>query len=113
MSIGLGVVPNFLLYLIIMVMFGIAISFWNSMYMVLLQTTVDSEFMGRVMSAFTMISSTMMPLGMVVFGPAADIISIDILLVGSGIVIALLCIPMAISKTLRNAGRKHLQNNPS
>jgi DHA3 family macrolide efflux protein-like MFS transporter len=60
--------------------------------------------MGRVLSAFTMISSTMMPLGMVVFGPVADTVSIEILLIGTGIVVSLLCIPMVASKTLREAG---------
>jgi DHA3 family macrolide efflux protein-like MFS transporter len=77
--------------------------------MVLLQTTVEAAFMGRVLSVFTMVSSTMMPLGMVVFGPVADIVSIDTLLVGTGIVAALLCIPMMTSKTLLEAGRRHLE----
>jgi DHA3 family macrolide efflux protein-like MFS transporter len=75
--------------------------------MVLLQTTVEAAFMGRVLSVFTMVSSTMMPLGMIVFGPIADTVSINGLLVGTGIVVALLCIPMAASKTLREAGKGH------
>jgi DHA3 family macrolide efflux protein-like MFS transporter len=50
----------------------------------------------------------MMPLGMVVFGPISDIVSINILLIGTGIVVALLCIPMVTSKTLLEAGRRYL-----
>jgi DHA3 family macrolide efflux protein-like MFS transporter len=46
----------------------------------------------------------MMPLGMLVFGPVSDTVSIDILLVGTGIVEALLAIPLIISKTVREAG---------
>jgi DHA3 family macrolide efflux protein-like MFS transporter len=65
--------------------------------------------MGRVLSVFMMVNSTMMPLGMVVFGPVADVVSINILLVGTGIIVALLCIPMITSKTLREAGRRHLE----
>jgi DHA3 family macrolide efflux protein-like MFS transporter len=65
--------------------------------------------MGRVFSVFTMVSSTMMPLGMVFFGPVADIVSINILLIGSGIIVTLLCIPMLTSRTLLEAGRGHLQ----
>jgi DHA3 family macrolide efflux protein-like MFS transporter len=64
--------------------------------------------MGRVLSVFMMVNSTMMPLGMVVFGPVADVVSINILLVGTGIVVVLLCIPMITSKTLLEAGRRHL-----
>ncbi|MDR1238479.1 MAG: hypothetical protein LBK27_00035 [Treponema sp.] len=106
---GLGLVPNFLLYLIIMAILGISLPLWNAPSMVLLQTTVEPAFMGRVFSVFTMTSSTMMPLGMVVFGPVADIVSINILLIVTGIVVTLLCIPMMTSKTLLEAGRSHLQ----
>jgi DHA3 family macrolide efflux protein-like MFS transporter len=45
----------------------------------------------------------MMPLGMVVFGPLGDIISIRILLVITGVFIFLLSFFFVISKTLRNA----------
>jgi DHA3 family macrolide efflux protein-like MFS transporter len=104
---GLGIAPNFWLYLVIMAVMGAALPLWNTPSMVLLQTTVEPAFMGRVLSVFTMISSTMMPLGMVVFGPAADTVSIDALLVGTGIVVTLLTIPLAASRTLRAAGRSH------
>jgi DHA3 family macrolide efflux protein-like MFS transporter len=108
---GLGLAPNFLLYLVIMAILGISFPLYNAPSMVLLQTTVEPAFMGRALSVFTMVSSTMMPLGMVVFGPVSDIISINILLIGTGIVEALLCIPVITNKTLLEAGRRHLQNN--
>jgi DHA3 family macrolide efflux protein-like MFS transporter len=104
---GLGVVPDFLPYLVIMGLLGVTLPLWNAPSMTLLQTTVDAAFMGRVSSVFTMVSSTMMPLGMVVFGPVADIVSIDILLVVTGIVAASLAVPLVSSKTLRDAGRCH------
>jgi DHA3 family macrolide efflux protein-like MFS transporter len=109
LSAGLGFASNFLLYLVIMAILGISLSLWNAPSMVLLQTTVEPAFIGRVFSVFTMTSSIMMPLGMVIFGPVADIISINILFIGAGIVVALLCIPMITSKTFLEAGRKHLE----
>ena len=63
--------------------------------------------MGRVFSVFGMASSVLMPLSMLVFGPVSDTVAIDILLIGTGIAIALLCIPFMASKTLREAGRSH------
>jgi DHA3 family macrolide efflux protein-like MFS transporter len=105
LAIGLGIVTNFWLYLIIMAIMGVSLPLWNAPFMVLLQTTVEPSFMGRVLSVFTMVSSTMMPLGMVVFGPIADTVSIDVLLVGTGIVVTLLAIPLVTSRTLREAGR--------
>jgi DHA3 family macrolide efflux protein-like MFS transporter len=106
--IGLGLAPNFWLYLVIMSILGISMPLYNTPSMVLLQTTVEPAFMGRVMSVFTMVSSTMMPLGMVVFGPIADTVSIEVLLIVTGIIVALLGIPTVASKTLREAGNNHL-----
>jgi DHA3 family macrolide efflux protein-like MFS transporter len=106
LSVGLGLSPHFVLYLAIMAVMGIILPLYHAPSMALLQTTVDASFMGRVLSVFTMVSSVMMPLGMVVFGPVADKVSIDIILVGTGIWVALLGIPMITSKTLREVGRR-------
>jgi DHA3 family macrolide efflux protein-like MFS transporter len=102
--VGLGFAPYFWLYLAMMATLGMSFPLWNTPFMVLLQTTVEPAFMGRVFSVFSMISSTMMPLGMLVFGPLADAVSINILLVGTGLIVALLAIPLIRSKTLREAG---------
>ncbi|MDR0732410.1 MAG: MFS transporter [Treponema sp.] len=107
---GLGLAPYFPLYLVIMAALGISLPLWNAPAMVLLQTTVEAAFMGRVLSVFTMVSSVMMPLGMVVFGPVADRVSINVLLVGTGIVVTLLTIPLITSKILLEAGKNHLKN---
>jgi DHA3 family macrolide efflux protein-like MFS transporter len=101
---GLGLAPTFPLYLAIMAVMGMSFPLWNTPSMVLLQTTVEPAFMGRVFSVFTMVSSTMMPLGMVVFGPVADIVSINALLIGTGAVVTLLTIPLMTSRVLREAG---------
>jgi DHA3 family macrolide efflux protein-like MFS transporter len=50
----------------------------------------------------------MMPLGMLVFGPIADRVSINVLLIGTGIIVALLTVPLVSSKTLREAGSSHV-----
>jgi DHA3 family macrolide efflux protein-like MFS transporter len=55
-----------------------------------------------------MASSSLMPLGMLVFGPLSDRISIDILLIVTGTGIALLSIAFVGSKTLREAGKSHV-----
>jgi DHA3 family macrolide efflux protein-like MFS transporter len=105
LAVGLGITPNFWLYLVIMTILGVSLPLWNTPSMVLLQTTVEPAFMGRVLSVFTMVSSTMMPLGMVVFGPVSDLVSINVLLIGTGIVVTLLTIPLMASRILREAGR--------
>ncbi|MDR2102001.1 MAG: MFS transporter [Treponema sp.] len=107
LTISLGLAPNFWLYLTMMALMGTSLSLYNAPSMVLLQTTVEPAFMGRVLSVFNMTSSTMMPLGMVFFGPLSDKLSINILLVGTGVIVTLLTIPFITSKTLIEAGRSH------
>jgi len=107
LCIGLGITPIFWLYLVVMAIIGLVYPFFSANAMVLLQTTVEPAFMGRVISVFTMVSSSIMPMGMLVFGPLADTISIDILLIVTGFFTMLLCIPFITSKILREHGIKH------
>jgi DHA3 family macrolide efflux protein-like MFS transporter len=104
-AVGLGLSRNFWLYIAIMAAAGMTAPFYNTPSMVLLQTKVDPAFMGRVMSVITMTGSVMMPLGMLIFGPLADIISIDYLLIATGILMLFMGIPILASKQLREAGK--------
>lgn len=103
----LGLVANFWIYLAIFALIGITMPLFNMPATVLIQTTVESGYMGRVFSVIGMISSVMMPVSMLVFGPIADKVSIDIILIGTGIVLMLLAIPFVANKTLREIGISH------
>jgi DHA3 family macrolide efflux protein-like MFS transporter len=102
---GLGLVRNFWLYIAIMGAAGLVMPLYNTPAMVLLQSNVDAAFMGRVLSVFGMVGSAAMPLAMLIFGPLADVVSIDILLIATGAVIMLLTVPFLTSRELRKAGR--------
>jgi DHA3 family macrolide efflux protein-like MFS transporter len=104
-AIGLGVVHNFWVYIAIMAVAGITVPFYNTPSMVLLQTKVEPAFMGRVMSVISMAGSVMLPIGMMLFGPLADIVSIDYLLIGTGIAMFFLVIPFLASRQLKEAGK--------
>ncbi len=83
-SIALGLAPWFWLYLTVMTVFGIALPFLNTPGTVMLQEHVDGDYLGRTFSILSMLSSSVMPLSMLIFGPLADQIDIDILLIVSG-----------------------------
>jgi len=53
----------------------------------------------------TMISSSMMPIGMLVFGPIADIIRIEWLLIGTGIILFVQSFFLIGNKVLVEAGK--------
>ena len=82
-----GVVPNFWVYLGVMLLCGITIPLFNTPSMTLLQSKVEPDKMGRVFSVMMMSSGLAMPLGMIVFGPLGDRWPIEWLLIASGAVV--------------------------
>lgn len=86
---GLGVARDFIFYLVLMTLSGLPMPFMNASITTLLQETVDPDVQGRVFSVQGIIMSTVMPLGMLFFGPLADVVSIELLLIVSGIPMAL------------------------
>lgn len=106
---ALGVVSVFWLYLFFMVITGITIPFFNTPSTVLLQEKVEPDFLGRVFGILGMISSSMMPLGMLLFGPIADVVRIEWLMIGTGVLLFLQSFFLIGSKDLVEAGRTAIQ----
>ncbi len=100
----LGVWSDFGLYLACMAVAGIVQIYSQAPSMTILQEKVAPEFLGRVMSVFTMIGSLAMPVGIMVFGPLADVVSIDHMIIGTGAAIVVLGVLYLSSSTLRKAG---------
>ena len=87
---GLGLSNVFALYLSLMFLAGIPMPFINVPTTTLLQEMVEPDMQGRVFGVMQLIMTTMLPLGMLVFGPIADLITIEVLLVLTG---ALMLVP--------------------
>ena len=102
---ALGIAPVFWLYLLFMVFTGLAIPVFSTPATVLLQEKVEESYMGRVFGVYGMISSAVMPLGMLLFGPVSDTIAIEWLLLGTGLLLLILNAFMLTSKTLLQAGK--------
>jgi DHA3 family macrolide efflux protein-like MFS transporter len=101
---ALGLTGRFWLYLFIMGVFGVSMPYYNTPSMVMIQSHVEESYMGRVFSVMTMISSSLMPLGMLLFGPLADKISIETLLLGTGSAMLLTALTVLGKKKLMSAG---------
>ena len=102
---AMGVAPLFWLYLIFMGTAGLSMPLFNTPSTVLLQERVESNYLGRVFGVMGMLSSAMMPLGMLFFGPLADVVAIEWLLIVSGLAITLLGFLLLASKALLEAGK--------
>lgn len=100
----LGVVSVFWIYLAVMVVVGVSIPAFNTPANVLLQEKVEASYLGRVFGVMTMISSGMMPMGMLVFGPLADVVSIESQLILTGGLMLLQGVYLGTNRALLEAG---------
>jgi DHA3 family macrolide efflux protein-like MFS transporter len=106
MTILLGQWTDFIPYLACMGICGIFWAYYNAPNMTLLQEKVSPDYLGRVLSVFTMLGSVAMPFGMLFFGPLGDIININYIMIGTGTVMLFLGMVFFVSKILREAGVK-------
>lgn len=85
LSIGLGLSPNVWVFFGFMFLVGLAVPFFSTPSMTLLQETVEPERQGRVFGFVGIVMAVAMPVGMVVFGPLADVMPIEVLLIAAGL----------------------------
>ena len=102
---ALGTVSIFWVYLFLMGLIGLVMPMFNTPFMVLLQQKVDPDFLGRVFGFLNMISSSIMPMAMLVYGPVADFIKIEWLLLGTGFLMVIQSLFMLKNKVLIEAGK--------
>lgn len=82
--IGLGMAPVFGLYLVFNMAIGITSPCYNSPITVSIQERVEPAMHGRVFSLMQISTACALPLGMAVFGPAADLVPVQLLLAAAG-----------------------------
>jgi DHA3 family macrolide efflux protein-like MFS transporter len=104
-TLWLGFTPVFALYIAAMVLFGIALAMYNTPTAVLLQEHVEEQFLGRVFSVYSMLFSSLMPLSMLIFGPLAELMSIELQLIITGSAMLLIGLTMPLSRQLIAAGQ--------
>ncbi|MBU8731151.1 MULTISPECIES: MFS transporter [Cytobacillus] len=110
-TLALGIVPVFWIYLVFMALFGVAMPIFNTPTTVMLQEKIEENYLGRVFGVMGMISTSMMPIGMLIFGPIADIIAVEWLLAGTGAFIILLAFILGRDQVLLEAGKPALSES--
>ncbi len=86
LSIALGLSTDMWVFFAFMLLVGLAVPFFSTPATTLLQERVEPEFQGRVFGFVGVIMATAMPIGMVVFGPLADVVPVQWVLIGAGLV---------------------------
>ncbi|MDD6490020.1 MAG: MFS transporter [Clostridia bacterium] len=98
LAIGMGLSQQFVLYLILMIIYGVAITMIQTATTTLIQEKAEMSMQGRVFGLLGAMYSGFLPVGMAIFGPMADGISLQWIMIGSGIALIVLSIFVGINK---------------
>ena len=103
-SLAVGFTSMFWLFAVLMFFIGMAIPAIQTAVFTLIQEKVDPSMMGRVFSLLNVMFTGFMPLGMAIFGPLADIVRIQVLVIGCAVLIILLAINLVLSRSFYREG---------
>lgn len=77
MAIGMGLSKNFILYLALMALYGVALTTVQTATTTLIQENAETSMQGRMFGLLGSIYSGFMPIGMAIFGTLADRIQLQ------------------------------------
>jgi len=97
-SIGLGAVNNFIVYLGIMLLLGVCLTAAQTSVTTLIQERADVSMHGRVFGLMGTMYSGFLLIGMSVFGPLADVVSLPLMMILSGALLAIIALLYRIDR---------------
>ena len=96
MTIGMGISPYFVLYLAMMFVYSIALTMIQTATTTIIQENAQELMLGRVFGLMGAMYSGFLPIGMAIFGPLADMLPLQGIMVGSGIALVLVTIYLQV-----------------
>ena len=88
----LGIAPSFVLYLCIMGTAGLFLPLLITSETVFVQEQTREDMLGRVFSILQIVSVSAMPIGIMLFGPLADAVSVESILIVTGILLVMVAV---------------------
>ncbi len=108
----MGLSWNYVIFTALMGIAGIFLPPITTAQTVHIQEITEPDVLGRVFSIVQLITAGAMPIAILFFGPLADIVSVEILMIVSGILLALVGILYGVGPGAKNNGAVH-PSNPS
>ena len=102
LAVLMGLPFPFGVYLAWMGLTGMTMLMVNTPFITLFQEYVDPDKQGRAFSLISVIMGAIMPLAMVVFGPLADCIKIEYILMMTGVLFVAGTVFMVRDRVIRN-----------
>ena len=100
MTIGMGVSPYFILYLVMMFVYSIALTIIQTATTTIIQEKAEGSMLGRVFGLMGAMYSGFLPVGMAIFGPLVDMLPLQGIMVGSGIALVLVTVYLQVKSKL-------------
>ena len=100
MTIGMGLSPYFILYLALMFVYSIALTIVQTATTTIIQEQTESSMQGRVFGLMGAMYSGFLPVGIAIFGPLADMLPLQWIMVGSGIALVLVTVYLQVKSKL-------------
>lgn len=102
-TIIMGISPYFILYLVMMFVYSIALTMIQTATTTIIQEKAESSMQGRVFGLMGAMYSGFLPVGMAIFGPLADILPLQWIMVGSGIALVLVTVYLQVKSNMNNS----------
>lgn len=100
-----GETPGLWVLYAFLMLIGLSIPPYDVASLTYLQQGSEAEYMGRVSSFVSLITTVSIPLGMLILGPLADVTSVETVFIGCGI----LCLTVTLVSFLLPTGRRLLR----
>lgn len=107
LAVGMGISQVFILYLILMLFYGVMLTIVQTATTTLIQERTDVSVQGRIFGLMGSMYSGFLPIGMMVFGPLADVVPLQWIMVGSGVGLVIIAVVMRLNRNFYvNPNRK-------
>lgn len=100
LAVGMGAVRSFFGYLVLMAVYGIALTAVQTSVTTLIQERAEAAMQGRVFGFLGAMYSGFLPVGMAVFGPLADAVPLRALMIGSGAALLVMAVVLGLDKSI-------------
>jgi len=95
-----GVSPYFILYLVMMFVYSIALTMIQTATTTIIQEKAERSMQGRVFGLMGAMYSGFLPVGMAIFGPLADALPLQWIMFGSGIALVLVTVYLQVKSKI-------------
>ena len=85
LSVGMGMSTSMWVFFSLVFLLGLSVPAFSTSSMTILQETVEPEMQGRVFGFVGIVMAVAMPIGMAIFGPLADRLRVESLLIVAGL----------------------------